>query len=95
MERSCTVNLFGNELHCKNKNKHFHGKELHCKPSYTKTNTLMEKSCTVNLTQNKHFHGNELHCKPSYTKINTFMERSCTVNLLTQKQTFSWKGVAL
>ena len=23
------------------------------------------------------------------------MEKSCTVNLLTQKQTLSWKGVAL
>ena len=53
--------------------------------------------------------GKELHCKPCYTKTNTFMEssctvkqktntfmeRSCTVNLLTQKQTLSWKGVAL
>ena len=59
----------------------------------------MEKSCTVNLSlhknKNKHFHGKELHCKSSYTKTNTFMERSCTVNLLTQKQTLSWKGVAL
>ena len=62
---------------------------------YTKTNTFMERSCTVNfLHKNKHFNGKELHCKP-YTKTNTFMERSCTVNLLTQKQTLSWKGVAL
>ena len=38
----------------------------------------MEKRCTGN----------------SYTKTNTFMEKSCTVNL-TQKQTLSWKGVAL
>ena len=56
----------------------------------------METSCTVNLlAQNKHFHGKELHCKSSYTKINTFMERSCTLNIVTQKQTLSWKGVAL
>ena len=68
----------------------------------------MERSCTVNfLHKNKHFHGKELHCKPCYTKTNTFMERSCTVktntfmersctvNLVTQKQTLSWKGVAL
>ena len=55
----------------------------------------MERSCTVNLlTKNKHFHGKELHCKPSYTKTNTLMEKSCTVNL-TQKQTLSWKRVAL
>ena len=56
----------------------------------------MERSCTVNLTKNKHFHGKELHCKHFITqKTNTFMERSCTVNLVTQKQTLSWKGVAL
>ena len=85
MERSCTVNFtFMESLHCKHKNKHFHGKELHCKPCFTKTNTFMERSCTVK----------ELHCK-SYTKINTFMERSCTLNIVTQKQILSWKGVAL
>ena len=56
----------------------------------------MERSCTVNpsYTKTNTFNGKELHCKP-YTKTNTFMEKSCTVNLLTQKQTLSWKGVAL
>ena len=63
------------------KQTHFHGKELHCNiSSYTKINTFIVK---------------ELHCKSSYKKTNTFMERSCTVNLVTQKQTLSWKGVAL
>ena len=68
--------------------------ERSCTVNLTQKQTLLEKSCTVK-HKNKHFHGKELHCKPSYTKINTFMERSCTVNLLTQKQTLSWKGVAL
>ena len=81
MESSCTVNT-KTFLH---KNKYFHGKELHCKPSYTKINTLIERSCTVNLTQ-KHFHG-KIGTVSRVT--NTFMERSCTVNLLTQKQTLS------
>ena len=55
----------------------------------------MARSCTVSLRTQKHFHGKELHCKPYFTKTNTFMERSCAVNLLAQKQTLSWKVVAL
>ena len=62
MEGSCTVNLVtqkqhfhGKELHLNllTQNKHFHVKELHCKSCYTKTNTFMERSCTVNLTQKR------------------------------------------
>ena len=57
----------------------------------------MERSCTVIFLHknNTLFVKKELHYKHSYTQTNTFMERSCTVNLLTQKQTLSWKGVAL
>ena len=62
------------------KNKHFHGKELHCNSSYTKINTLMERSCTVNLVT---------------LKTNTFIERICTIRRVAQKQTLSWKVVAL
>ena len=40
----------------------------------------MERSCTVNLVT---------------LKTNTFIERICTVRRVAQKQTLSWKVVAL
>ena len=45
MEKSCTVKLTQKQT--------LSWKELHCKPSYTKTNTFMERSCTVNLLTQK------------------------------------------
>ena len=56
------------------------GKELHCKPCHTKTNTFMERSCTVNrLTQKQIL---------SWKGVGT-------VSRVTQKQSLSWKVVAL